>query len=60
MAKKVLKTRTQFTSTLHNDLYAALKELSADSKVPISRLLDEAVVQLVERRTEKQLPPIWD
>lgn len=60
MAKKELKTRTQFTSTLNNDLYAALKALSATTKIPISKLLDEAVVELVEQRTGKQLPPIWD
>lgn len=53
MAKKTLKTRTQFTSTLQNDLYGALRELSADSKVPISRLLDEAVEALLEERTGK-------
>lgn len=53
MAKKVLKTRTQFTSTLENDLYDALRELSSTSKVPISRLLDEAVGALLEERTGK-------
>jgi len=53
MAKKVLKTRTQFTSTLSNELYEALRNLSTDSKVPISRLLDEAVGTLLEERTGK-------
>lgn len=43
MAKKVLKTRTQFTSTLRNDLYALLKKRSEETRVPISRLLDMAV-----------------
>jgi predicted DNA-binding ribbon-helix-helix protein len=50
MAKKILKTRTQFTSTLENNLYAALKELSGETKVPISKLLDEAVRSLLEER----------
>jgi predicted DNA-binding ribbon-helix-helix protein len=50
MPKKILKTRTQFTSTLQNGLYEELKELSKDSKVPISKLLDEAVRNLLEVR----------
>lgn len=54
MAKKVLKTRIQFTSTLQKPLYAALKEKSADTQVPISRLLDEAVTALLEERTTKK------
>ena len=53
MAKKTLKTRTQFTSTLQNALYKDLREHSIDSKVPISRLLDEAVGALLEERTGK-------
>lgn len=52
MAKKVLKTRTQFTSTLKNELYDDLKALSGDTKVPISRLLDEAVEALKQARKE--------
>lgn len=54
MAKRILKTRTQFTSTLENELYKNLRELSHSSKVPISRLLDEAVGDLLEARTAKK------
>ena len=50
MAKKILVTRTQFTSTLKNGLWEDLKKLSDDSKVPISKLLDEAVRGLLEER----------
>lgn len=48
MAKKILKNRTQFTSTLENGLYEALRELSRESGVPITRLLDRAVEGLLE------------
>lgn len=48
MAKKVLKNRTQFTSTLKNDLYIQLKELSDRTSVPISRLLDMGVEKVLE------------
>lgn len=53
MAKRILKTRTQFTSTLDNDLYKNLQELSRSSKIPMSRLLDEGVGYLLEARTVK-------
>lgn len=53
MPKKILKTRKQFTSTLQNGLYEELQELSRVTKVPISKLLDEAVGRLLEERTTK-------
>lgn len=43
MAKKVLKNRTQFTSTLKNELLEELRQLSDDTSIPISKLLDMAV-----------------
>lgn len=47
MAKKILKNRTQFTSTLENSLYKGLQDMSKETNVPISKLLDCAVVPLV-------------
>lgn len=43
MGKKNLKTRTQFTSTLRNDLYLRLQQASLHSDIPISRILDRAI-----------------
>lgn len=51
MGNKTLKNRTQFTSTLTNELHKDLRDLSRTTKVPISRLLDEAVQGLLEERT---------
>lgn len=51
MAKRILKTRTQFTSTLENELYKSLQRVSKETKVPMSRLLDESVLYLLEART---------
>lgn len=48
MAKKVLKTRTQFTSTLRNELYEYIREKSKETSIPISRLMDMAVEKLKE------------
>lgn len=49
MAKKVLKNRTQITSTLRNELYEQIKQLSDNTDIPISKLLDQAVEMLLER-----------
>jgi hypothetical protein len=54
MAKKVLKTRIQFTSTLKTELYEALRQHSTESRVPISKLLDMAVEALLEERQERR------
>jgi hypothetical protein len=48
MGKKSLKTRSQFTSTLRNDLYAELQQASQNSDIPISRILDRALEKHLE------------
>ncbi len=50
MAKKILKNRSQITSTLENSNYERLKEMSAETDIPISKLLDKAVTLLLESR----------
>jgi post-segregation antitoxin (ccd killing protein) len=50
MAKKVLKNRTQITSTLKIELNNQLKELSDETDIPISKLLDQAVTLLLEKQ----------
>lgn len=46
-----LINREQFSSTLDSQLKKKLKELSDETKVPISKLLDEAVEMLLQKRT---------
>ncbi|OAO82577.1 ribbon-helix-helix domain-containing protein [Anoxybacillus flavithermus] len=48
MASKELKTRTQFGSTLKNELYNELKKISDKTSIPISKLLDKAIELLIE------------
>jgi hypothetical protein len=43
MGKKQLKNRTQVTTVINKELYAQLQQMSKDTKIPISRLLDGAV-----------------
>jgi predicted transcriptional regulator len=48
-----LKNRSQFSSTLDNDLKKRLKDLSDETKVPISKLLDESVELLLRHRATR-------
>lgn len=43
-----LINRKRFTSTLENDLLKNLQELSKETMIPISKLLDSAVEQLLK------------
>lgn len=44
-----LKTRTRIGNTLDTHLLEKLKELSIVTRIPMSRLLDEAVKDLIEK-----------
>ncbi|MEK4496752.1 ribbon-helix-helix domain-containing protein [Ureibacillus sp. FSL W8-0352] len=45
-----LKNRTPFSSTLDNNLYQKLQLINKETKVPISKLLDEAIELLIKKR----------
>lgn len=45
-----LKNRKPISNAIKNELYDGLKLLSDKSKVPISRLLDEAIEDLLKKR----------
>lgn len=48
--KRGLKTRKTLSNAIKIELYQGLKELSEKTKVPMSRLLDEAIEDLLEKR----------
>lgn len=48
-----LKTRGTISSTLDLELLSELRKLSTESKVPISKLLDEAIEYLLEKRATR-------
>lgn len=48
-----LTHRERFTTSLSKDVVKKLKTLSKDTKVPMSKLLDEAIEDLVKKRTVK-------
>ena len=45
-----LKKRERFTTSINKDLVSELKQLSAKTKIPMSKLLDEAIEDLIEKR----------
>ena len=44
-----LKYRQRLGSAVDKDLYKKIKKLSKDTKIPMSRLLDEAIVDLLKK-----------
>ena len=45
----MLKNRTKIGSAINTELYNKLKELSKKTRIPISKLLDEALSDLLEK-----------
>lgn len=53
MGKKELKNRIQFTNTLEKELFSKLKEISLETMIPFSRLLDKGVEKVIEEYEDK-------
>ena len=53
MAEPFLKYRKRFTSSLKNELVPQFDALSAATRVPKSRLLDEAIEDLLKKYNVK-------
>ncbi|MCB6366285.1 ribbon-helix-helix domain-containing protein [Intestinibacillus massiliensis] len=49
MAEPYLKNRTRFTSSLKNELVPLWNQLAKDTRIPKSRLLDEAIADLLRK-----------
>lgn len=48
--KRGLKNRKPLSNAIRNELHEGLKELSDKTKVPMSKLLDEAIEDLLKKR----------
>ncbi len=44
-----LKTRQRYTASYDIDLLKSLKQLSKETRIPLSKLLDEAITLLQEK-----------
>lgn len=49
MSEYPLVNRTQFTSTMRNDLIEAFDKLHKETRIPKSRLHDEAIEDLLKK-----------
>ena len=49
MAEPFLKYRTRFTSSLKNELIPLFDQLAKQTRIPKSRLLDEAIEDLLKK-----------
>ena len=49
MGYNELKNRARFATAVEKGLLDRLKELSAATRIPLSRLLDEAIKDLLEK-----------
>ena len=49
LTKRGLKTRLPFSSTMKTELLTAFKQLSEDTRIPASKLLDEAIEDLLRK-----------
>jgi len=45
-----LKNRKTISNAVRSDLADSLKQLSSETKIPMSKLLDEAIEDLLEKR----------
>ena len=53
MPENMLVNRTRFTTSIKNELYDALNQLTADTRIPKSRLMDEAIEDLLKKYEKK-------
>lgn len=51
--KRGLKNRKPLSNAVKIELYNALKQLSDETKIPISKLLDEAIEDLLNKRNPR-------
>ena len=55
MAEVVLVNRTRFTSSLKNELLDQFDQLAKETRIPKSRLFDEAIEDLLKKYAAKDL-----
>lgn len=48
MSKGELKSRVRFSTTLDKEIFAQLKKLANETMIPISKLVDIAISNLVQ------------
>ncbi|WEG18493.1 ribbon-helix-helix domain-containing protein [Alkalihalophilus pseudofirmus] len=54
MARKVVRKRSQINATINKELHEEIRNLSLETDIPISKLLDKAIEMLLNEMVEKQ------
>ncbi|CUH96012.1 hypothetical protein P22_2100 [Propionispora sp. 2/2-37] len=54
MAEPYLRYRTRFTSSLKNELLEQFNELAQETRIPKTRLLDEAIEDLLKKHKKRK------
>ena len=53
MAEALLVNRTRFTSSMKNELMTGFDKLAEETRIPKSRLIDEAIEDLLKKYAKK-------
>ena len=53
MENRGLKNRKPLSNAVKIELYESLKRLSKETKIPMSKLLDEAIEDLLKKRASR-------
>lgn len=53
MAEPMLVNRSRFTSSLKNELMEGFNHLAKETRIPKTRLMDEAIADLLKKHAEK-------
>lgn len=53
VAEALLVNRTRFTSSMKNELMAKFDKLAEETRIPKSRLIDEAIEDLLKKYEKK-------
>ena len=54
MAEAILVNRTRFTSSLKNELMDGFNKLAQETRIPKSRLIDEAIEDLLKKYEKRR------
>lgn len=53
MANDTLKNKVRFSSTLPHEVDKMLKDYSKETMIPISKIIETAIVEYISKRGEK-------
>lgn len=58
MANPKLKNRVQVSSSVEPELWKKMQDISGETDIPLSKLLDRAMKEFIERYEDKNKTPV--